>query len=1723
MDQGQVVGGRMESRVGESHRGRVSSRCTAAASWLTTAAVMAGALAVVGASAANPPRGAAISTAAQDWPTYLHDGARSSASTEAILTATNASTLKQKWAFATGGSIVDSAAVVNGVAYIGSWDGYEYAVNATTGGLIWKTNLGQTTDPNCTYPTTAGITSAATVQGNVLYVGGGGPNWYALDTATGNILWSVPTGDNSPAGGHYNWSSPLIYTPPGASNAFAYIGIASNCDNPLVQGQLLQVNLSTHAITNIANFVPNGQVGAGVWTSPTVDAASNTIFVSTGTINVYTQTMSQAIVALDATTLAIKSSWQLPFEQETYDSDWGTTPTLTTDINGHQLLSLANKNGYLYTFNRNNIGAGPIWQRQIALGGDCPTCGDGTISSGTFVANATVSGVSGTYTGPVLFYAAGAVVLNGVGYQGSVSALNPADGTILWTHYTQTPVDGALAYDNGLIIDAQLKTVEVLNASNGQSLWDYNVSAPIYAAPSVSRGQIYVGGTDNNLYAFGLPASNPAPPADANCPAGWTCQDVNGATPGSETQNSDGSLTVTFSGSDIHGASDSFRFISKNIAGDSQLVTQLTQQSTQNTQPQAGLMYRESNAFNAPFFAMLEYPNNLTENLPAPKIVIWYRPAWNANSVEVNRVYPASLPLYMMIQRRGDVFSASMSTDGVNYRLIPGTTRTIVMPTPLMAGLAMDSGKNTTFGTATFNHYSAGPISVAATPTPTAHACPAPWRCLSVDNPTPMGDQTLSNGTWTLQGAGFGIGSGFHAFYGKEDSFHFVYQALTGDQTISARFTGFGANPPANAEAGLMMRASSDPNAPYYGIFLYPGTKGGIVQWRVNPNIVSRATYIQLPALVAPVYLQISRFTDTRFNPAPVYYSAATSPDGVHWNPVYGSTAAIDMGGGSNGPTLAGMAADATAARTLVPVTFTSFSSSATQDPPPGICENGWTCADVGNSHVVGNQTYIQPTWTVQASGDLWDVYDQFRFAWQSMPGDGTVTARVVSTANGGEWQKSGVMIRAGATDPQAPYYAVLSTPQHGVVVQWRASEAAITNQVQLGSGSAPIYLMAARYTDTNHAPNVTYYYAETSSDNVHWSVVPNSIIALNLPGNLSAGIAATSYTSFLATSTFDSFNILPAAPAPPGICPAAWNCADVGGALPPGTQNSTGNSWTIAAGGSDIWDVADQFHFMYQSLAGDGTVVAHVTAAANVAQWAKGGVMLRASADPGSPYYGVFVTPNNGVALQWRGAAGASTSQIIVAGTAPQWLMVDRWTDQSASPPATYYQALTSSDGTTWTPVPNSTLVLPALSGTLLAGIAADSWNQGVAATWTMDGIAVSTTGLQPQGICTSGWNCEDIGGSAPVGAQNNASGVWTVQGGGYDVWNTMDQFRFVGQTLAADGSVTAHVQSQSNTSPWAKAGVMLRVQAGDPDPQAPYYGVFVTPANGVQVQYRTAEGGVTTAINVPPLNAPVWLRVSRWTDASGASPVTYYTAYTSTDGSAWSVVAGSTLALNMPGTLLAGMAVTSHNVGTLSSAMFDSVAIGGSAAEPPGVCSANYLCADIGMGTLAGSQSQNGATMAVQGGGADIWGTSDQCHAVMQSLAGDGTVQARIASYPGGADPWAKAGLMVRASTDPSAPYYAVFLTPGNGIVVQHRDGQGATSTGVQVSTLVAPVYLQITRTGTTFSAAVSTDGSTWTPLAGSTVSMPALGGALLAGLAVTSHNNSVLWNVVFDSLAL
>src|SRR5438876_4177673 len=133
--------------------------------------------------------------------------------------------------------------------------------------------------------------------------------------------------------------------------------------------------------------------------------------------------------------------------------------------------------------------------------------------------------------------------------------------------------------------------------------------------------------------------------------------------------------------------------------------------------------------------------------------------------------------------------------------------------------------------------------------------------------------------------------------------------------------------------------------------------------------------------------------------------------------------------------------------------------------------------------------------------------------------------------------------------------------------------------------------------------------------------------------------------------------------------------------------------------------------------------------------------------------------------------------------------------------------------------------------------------------------------------------------------------------------------------------------------------------------DPAAPYYAAYVTPTNGIVVQYRTTQGGTAQQSAAITGVVPTYLMVARTANT--------YTAYTSTDGFIWTPIAASSATITMTGSALAGLVVTSHNTGSLSTAVFDTVGI---SANLP--CTGGWGCVDIGSPVQAGSPSLGSGT---------------------------------------------------------------------------------------------------------------------------------------------------------------
>ncbi len=97
----------------------------------------------------------------------------------------------------------------------------------------------------------------------------------------------------------------------------------------------------------------------------------------------------------------------------------------------------------------------------------------------------------------------------------------------------------------------------------------------------------------------------------------------------------------------------------------------------------------------------------------------------------------------------------------------------------------------------------------------------------------------------------------------------------------------------------------------------------------------------------------------------------------------------------------------------------------------------------------------------------------------------------------------------------------------------------------------------------------------------------------------------------------------------------------------------------------------------------------------------------------------------------------------------------------------------------------------------------------------------------------------------------------------------------------------------------------------------------------------------------------------------------------------------------------------------------------------------------------------------------------------------------------------------------------YYAILVTKGNGIVIQWRTAQGVTTHQIGGITGTAPTYIAVARQGNLYTAYTSSDGVHWTLVPKSSVTMSGMSGAVLAGMAFTSHNAKALGTVTFDTV--
>jgi hypothetical protein len=386
---------------------------------------------------------------------------------------------------------------------------------------------------------------------------------------------------------------------------------------------------------------------------------------------------------------------------------------------------------------------------------------------------------------------------------------------------------------------------------------------------------------------------------------------------------------------------------------------------------------------------------------------------------------------------------------------------------------------------------------------------------------------------------------------------------------------------------------------------------------------------------------------------------------------------------------------------------------------------------------------------------------------------------------------------------------------------------------------------------------------------------------------------------------------------------PPPWQSTDIG------TVGLHGDAFLglsgglfAASAGSDVWGTADSFHYVYQPIR-DGMIVAMVATETFSNAFAKAGVMIRQTLDPGSPQVILDVKPDGGVEFMMRSAQGGETfflggDSVPVTPTSDNrvtigvQLMLARTGDFVLA-----IQCTPFGDGGEFCKTIGATS-FPA--GPALVGVAVTSHDPSVLNKVYFPSVPTVESVPNP-------WTTSDVGavGTSGFATYESATGTFFVSGAGSDIWDTADSFHIVSQGFNSDnGAVIARVLGEENTNVYAKAGVMMSASSS---PDSARVVLDAKPDGSLEFMARPTAGGPMSFIAGASASFPMWLRLSRTGGQVEGSM--------SSDGESWTPV--GSVGVTLPAGIFGALAVTSHNPGMLNAARFDNVSIT-SGPEPTG-----------------------------------------------------------------------------------------------------------------------------------------------------------------------------------------
>jgi hypothetical protein len=717
-------------------------------------------------------------------------------------------------------------------------------------------------------------------------------------------------------------------------------------------------------------------------------------------------------------------------------------------------------------------------------------------------------------------------------------------------------------------------------------------------------------------------------------------------------------------------------------------------------------------------------------------------------------------------------------------------------------------------------------------------------------------------------------------------------------------------------------------------------------------------------------------------------------------------------------------------------------------------------------------------------------------------------------------------------------------------IVNWK-----FTSQAPLPG--APSNLRVASATSSQidlawnaNSYNETGFQIERSTDGTTWNQVGTS----TTPGFSDLGLAGGTYyyrvRAVNAAGNSAYSNVLKTGVAGPILT----QDQDVGTPGDPPVLGSAsfagGGVYTNSGAGSDIWNQADGFHFVYRPLLGDGTIQARVLSMSSIQDttyWAKAGVMIRETLAANSRDAYVTMTPqgHNQVQFLDRVDTGANANDIGDAFNIPFpiWVRVVRQGNTLSG----FY----STNGTSWIQL-GGTVTIP-MAPTVYVGLVASAANNNGGnpnnlSTSMFDNVSVVPAVLQTSHLDVTAASAVITPG-APLNVSVRALDLYNNPVPGY-----LGTVHFTSSDtmagLPADYTFTAADNGVHVFSVTFKTLGRQTVTVTDTKTPAITGATAVTVANQVlgslvvagfpsPATVGVAGSFTVTARDTNGFTFTAYLGTVHFSssDSKAVLPPDYtFTAadngvhtfqatlntlgsqtITATDLDAH--VSGSQTVVVNPPTIF----TVDHSAGfaTTGDLQANGVARFVPTTSAVGAFPGHQ---DIGNVGLHGDASFANGVYTVKGSGADIWDTADAFQFVYQPLIGDGQITARVTSTQA-TDFYSKAGVMIRETLDANSPQATTYLFPPghDAVEFERRISRGSASSAdtANVNNLVRPQWVRLVRSGNNFTSFRSDNGTTWIQIGG-TVTIP-MATTVYVGLDVTAHNNNALNTVTFDNVTI